>query len=84
MSDIGWDPNLNRFVDLDNFMISTMFKLYPWELMMKEPFGQRLLAARPQSALGGAGLEDAPVQQGPARGAVAPLPGPPQPASGLP
>ncbi|MET4093839.1 glutathionylspermidine synthase family protein [Arthrobacter sp. UYCu712] len=43
MSDIGWDPNLNRFVDLDNFMISTMFKLYPWELMMKEPFGHRLL-----------------------------------------
>ena len=43
MSDIGWDPNLNRFVDLDNFMISTIFKLYPWELMMKEPFGQRLL-----------------------------------------
>jgi glutathionylspermidine synthase len=43
MSDIGWDPNLNRFVDLDNFLISTMFKLYPWEVMMKEPFGQRLL-----------------------------------------
>jgi glutathionylspermidine synthase len=43
MSDIGWDPNLNRFVDLDNFMISTIFKLYPWELMMKEPFGHRLL-----------------------------------------
>ena len=43
MSDIGWDPNLNRFVDMDNFMISTIFKLYPWELMMKEPFGHRLL-----------------------------------------
>ena len=43
MSDIGWDPNLNRFVDLDNFLISTIFKLYPWELMMKEPFGHRLL-----------------------------------------
>jgi glutathionylspermidine synthase len=43
MSDIGWDPNLKRFVDLDNFMISTIFKLYPWELMMKEPFGHRLL-----------------------------------------
>ena len=40
MSDIGWDPNIKRFVDLDNFMISTIFKLYPWEVMTGKE-GQR-------------------------------------------
>lgn len=43
MSDIGWNPDLRRFVDLDNFVINTIFKLYPWEVMLKEPFGQYLL-----------------------------------------
>ena len=84
MSDIGWDPNLNRFVDLDNFMISTMFKLYPWEADDEGAVRAAAAAARPQSPLGGAGLEDAAVQQGPARGPVAPVPGPPQPAARLP
>ena len=43
MGDIGWDARQHRFVDLDNKAISTIFKLYPWELMMKEEFGQKIL-----------------------------------------
>lgn len=43
MSDIGWNHGYQRFVDMDDFPISTIFKLYPWELMAKEPFGQYLL-----------------------------------------
>ncbi len=43
MGDIGWDARQHRFVDLDNRAISSIFKLYPWELMMKEEFGQKIL-----------------------------------------
>lgn len=40
MEDIGWD-SLNRcFVDLDEQMIRSVFKLYPWEWMLAEPFGR--------------------------------------------
>jgi glutathionylspermidine synthase len=44
MSDIGWDAVGKLFVDLDDQPISTMFKLYPWELMIKEDFGRHVLA----------------------------------------
>ena len=40
MEDIGWDGN--RFVDYDNKPITTMFKLYPWEWMMREEFGPHM------------------------------------------
>jgi glutathionylspermidine synthase len=43
MSDIGWDGDKKEFVDLDDQKIETMFKLYPWELMMKEEFGMHVL-----------------------------------------
>jgi glutathionylspermidine synthase len=43
MSDIGWDSDKKQFVGLDEEKIETMFKLYPWELMMKEPFGMNVL-----------------------------------------
>ncbi|MDP5227951.1 MULTISPECIES: glutathionylspermidine synthase family protein [Arthrobacter] len=44
MADIGWNHGYQRFVDLDDYPISTLFKLYPWEQMVREPFGQYLLA----------------------------------------
>jgi glutathionylspermidine synthase len=31
MTDIGWDPARQCLVDLEGRMISTLFKLYPWE-----------------------------------------------------
>lgn len=43
MSDIGWDAVSKMFVDLDNQPISTIFKLYPWELMIREEFGRHIL-----------------------------------------
>ena len=42
IADIGWDGE--RFVDLGNAAISTLFKLYPWEWMVREAFGANLLA----------------------------------------
>jgi glutathionylspermidine synthase len=40
MEDIGWDPQDRRFVDMDNQPIRSVFKLYPWEWMLAEPFGR--------------------------------------------
>ncbi|HEX9226379.1 MAG TPA: glutathionylspermidine synthase family protein [Arthrobacter sp.] len=42
MSGIGWDAGRKLFVGLDDEPIEAMFKLYPWELMMKEEFGQHI------------------------------------------
>jgi glutathionylspermidine synthase len=39
---IGWDGK--RFVDLDNRPMSSLFKLYPWEWMVREEFGKNLIA----------------------------------------
>lgn len=41
IADIGWDGK--RFVDLDNRAMSSLFKLYPWEWMVREAFGTNLL-----------------------------------------
>ncbi|MGD1805650.1 glutathionylspermidine synthase family protein [Dapis sp. BLCC M126] len=43
IDDIGWSEDLEVFCDLDNQIISHLFKLYPWEWMMREKFGQYLL-----------------------------------------
>ncbi len=42
MRDVGVDA-LGRFTDLDDRVIETMFKLYPWEWIMEEPFGAYLV-----------------------------------------
>lgn len=39
MADIGMDEH-GRFTDLDDQIIETLIKLYPWEWMMAEEFGQ--------------------------------------------
>jgi glutathionylspermidine synthase len=41
ISDVGWDGA--RFVDLDNRPITALFKLYPWEWLVREAFGANLL-----------------------------------------
>ena len=48
MSDLGWDGK--RFVDLDNQPVGALFKLYPWEWMVREAFGTKLLA-RPMTVI---------------------------------
>ena len=42
IADIGWDGK--RFVDIEERPIAALFKLYPWEWLAREPFGQHLLA----------------------------------------
>lgn len=43
IDDIGWDAANGAFVDLDNQRITHCFKLYPWEWMWHEDFGQHLV-----------------------------------------
>lgn len=44
VEDIGWDETLKCFVDLEDEPIARLFKLYPWEWMMRESFGEHLHA----------------------------------------
>ena len=41
MEEVGIDAE-GRFTDLDDRVITDLFKLYPWEWMMDEEFGRRL------------------------------------------
>ncbi len=44
IAQIGWDAIGKRFVDEQNNPIQTLFKLYPWEWMVREAFGQNILS----------------------------------------
>lgn len=44
MHDIGWDDDQQRFVDLDDHILFSIFKLYPWEAMLAEDFGHAALS----------------------------------------
>ena len=41
IADVGWDEA--RFVDVEAKPINALFKLYPWEWMVRESFGRHLL-----------------------------------------
>ncbi len=43
IDDIGWDNNTNQFVDMEEEAIKNIFKLYPWEWLIKEGFGKNIL-----------------------------------------
>jgi glutathionylspermidine synthase len=45
MEEIGWDPAAGQFVDLEDEPIRTLFKLYPWEWLVREEFGPCLATA---------------------------------------
>ena len=45
MVEVGWDARRRRFVDLDDAVIETAFKLYPWEWMTREAFAAHLVEA---------------------------------------
>lgn len=47
MHDIGWDAKHGAFVDLENRAIGTLFKLYPWEWLLAEPFGPNAISTLP-------------------------------------
>ncbi len=46
MEEIGWGRANGRFVDMNERPIDALFKLYPWEWMMREAFGEHVAAGR--------------------------------------
>ncbi len=44
LKDIGVDP-AGKFTDLEDYVIETLFKLYPWEWIMEEEFGKYLVGS---------------------------------------
>lgn len=51
MRDIGWDAKRSCFVDLNDRPITTLFKLYPWEWLLNEPFGAQALSTLPPASM---------------------------------
>jgi glutathionylspermidine synthase len=47
IEEIGWDPDLSRFVDLEEAPMSCVVKLYPWEWLIDDPFGKHAVATLP-------------------------------------
>jgi len=45
IEEIGWDRRTQSFVGQANRRISSLFKLYPWEWIVAEPFGPLLLGS---------------------------------------
>lgn len=43
MSDLGWDEDNKSFLDMEGNRITDIFKLYPWEWMVAEKFGQNII-----------------------------------------
>jgi glutathionylspermidine synthase len=46
LEEIGWDDLNGQFVDKLSKPIKCLFKLYPWEWMMREPFGQHVFDSK--------------------------------------
>ncbi|HYA21410.1 MAG TPA: glutathionylspermidine synthase family protein [Burkholderiales bacterium] len=42
IEDIGWAQDLGRFVDCSDHPVRVLFKLYPWEWLVREPFGTNI------------------------------------------
>ncbi len=51
MREIGWDSARSQFVDLENRKIETLFKLYPWEWLLAEPFAAQAISTLPPASL---------------------------------
>jgi glutathionylspermidine synthase len=47
IEDIGWDPVLERFVDLEEAPMTAVLKMYPWEWVLGDRFGEHVLATLP-------------------------------------
>lgn len=48
IEDIGYDNERTTFVDMEGEEINTLFKLYPWEWMMREDFGKHVIVSNTQ------------------------------------
>ncbi|UGT63733.1 glutathionylspermidine synthase family protein [Nocardia asteroides] len=49
IEEVGVDTELERFVDLAEDPIQAIFKLYPWEWVLDDDFGKRVVASLPQT-----------------------------------
>ncbi len=49
IDDIGWDESREVFVDMKEKEIKNIFKLYPWEWLLKEDFGKNIVADKNKS-----------------------------------
>ncbi|GAA3806421.1 MULTISPECIES: glutathionylspermidine synthase family protein [Amycolatopsis] len=49
IEEIGWDPVLKRFVDLEEAPMNTVVKLYPWEWVVEEEFGRFAAESLPRT-----------------------------------
>jgi glutathionylspermidine synthase len=47
IEDIGWDPLLKQFVDLEESPMNSVVKLYPWEWIVDEQFGRHAVETLP-------------------------------------
>jgi glutathionylspermidine synthase len=48
IENIGWDRNRQLFVDMNNRPIERIFKLYPWEWIIRDEFGRNVPKAPTQ------------------------------------
>lgn len=46
LEDIGWNGQTQNFVDIEEKPITNLFKLYPWEWLVKDAFGDNILQDR--------------------------------------
>jgi glutathionylspermidine synthase len=49
VEDIGWDAALAQFVDLAEAPMSAIIKLYPWEWILGDAFGENVLRSLPET-----------------------------------
>ncbi|MDQ1735250.1 MAG: hypothetical protein QOH56_1501 [Pseudonocardiales bacterium] len=61
IEDLGWDEDLQTFVDLAETPIDTLFKLYPWEWLINDPFGVNALKTLPRGRVSNRDLSAAGV-----------------------
>jgi glutathionylspermidine synthase len=61
IEDLGWDSDLQTFVDLAQTPIDTLFKLYPWEWLVNDPFGVNALRTLPSGRVSNRDLSAAGV-----------------------
>lgn len=48
IEDIGWDPLLKQFVDLEEVRMNALVKLYPWEWIVEDDFGKQATESLPK------------------------------------
>lgn len=49
IEDLGWEPAMDRFVDLAEEQIAALVKLYPWEWILSDDFGKHAVRSLPQT-----------------------------------